>query len=529
MFKQKVYQVKNIPNLSYGMNDQMEAGEILDNEMADCENYVVDEASIRTSPGYVMYQNGIHTGPFWGIYHFRKSDGTQILIRQCGSTLEWDNAGNWTTCTLPTTGSPATTISLTQVQPTFATLNDTVVFCNGQIAMYSTDGKTWTNKTDLIYGGAVPDIVINNGKNRLIYIIKSSSIIWFSDINLPLIVQTISWEYIDPNNGQNSRGAITSNTGSTLFFKESQFYEIDDISLGMIGVNPLGEVRLASHQTICQTENSIILLGIDGIYEYMGGVMKNISGRIDWTGRNNITNWNLATAAYINGEYHVSIPDSDISQNYNSQEYVVHKNLPRQDSEQPYVVTRNRRYFGCYGIGYTTTTTSRVVRLYAGGSVSTTSGSPAAANCPFVYINVYKDDSITQGLNGVAQSAYFITKYFTENTPYYVKKYKKLFYELTVTQDTTILFSYRFSPYSQWTDVSVNTTTGDIEWTLEDGGIGGFTEGYGFAENALGRDFIDIENEEKPRGVQFKITTNSINDVIFFGLAYSFRPKPRFK
>lgn len=530
MFKGNTFQVRNIPNLAMGLNDQMEAGEIMDNEMSDCENFVVDEVSIRSAPGYVSYQNYPHEGPFWGIYHARFSTGTQVLIRQCGDHLEYDNgSGDWTACTLPTSGSPASTISLNQVQPTFAMLNDTIVFCNGQIVMYSTDGVTWINDTDLIVTGDVPNIVISNGNNRLFYIINSKSEIWWSDINSPQVVQSASWQYIDPNNGQDIRGAVLTNTGSLLLFKENSFYEIDDISLGMAGVNLLGEVKLASHHTLAMTENSVILLGVDGIYEYAGGNMTKISGRIKWTGRNNVTNWDLACATYINGEYRVSMPDANVSTSYNCQEYVVHRRVYRNDSVQPYLITRNRRYFGCYGIAYDTNASSRRVRLYAGFSVASSTGSPAYNEAKFVYINVYKDSSVTQGLDGTAQSGYITTKYFTENIPYYAKKYRKFFYELSVAQDTTNTFSYRFTPYGSWTDVSVNTTTGDIEWTFEDGSTGEFSEGFGFSEPAIGRGFIDIENSEKPRGVQFKISIDSINDVIFFGLAYSYKVKPKFK
>jgi len=68
-----------------------------------------------------------------------------------------------------------------------------------------------------------------------------------------------------------------------------------------------------------------------------------------------------------------------------------------------------------------------------------------------------------------------------------------------------------------------------MQWLLEDGSSGGFSEGYGFSAEGAIKDFMDIENTEKPRGIQFKITTSRINDIIFLGLAYSFRPKPRFK
>jgi hypothetical protein len=41
--------------------------------------------------------------------------------------------------------------------------------------------------------------------------------------------------------------------------------------------------------------------------------------------------------------------------------------------------------------------------------------------------------------------------------------------------------------------------------------------------------FVDIENEEKPRGIQFKVAVSSIGDVTNFGMAYQYRPKVKFK
>jgi len=531
MFKGNPYKIKNIPNLAMGLNDQLEPGEILDNEMADCENYSVDEASIRTAPGYVGYQSVVQTSKHWGIFHARFSNGTQRLIRQTGTKLQYDDGtGTWTDCTLPTAGSPSEAISLPENQPTFVMLNDKILYSDGATyTLSSTDGITWTIPTTGSPAEELPKgILVNSGKNRIYFIELSSSKIWFSEINDPLTVLADSWEYIDPNNGQNNRGAIVAPSGALLLFKEKSFYELDDVSTGMVGVNPLGQVKLASHHTLAATENSVMLMAVDGIYEY-AGTMQKISGRIKSTGRNNVQNWNLATAAYANGEYRVSIPDADVSQNYNAQEYVVHKHIYRTDPEQPYVITRNRRYFGCYGVEYKTTSSLRRVRLYAGFSTTFSEGSPAETNCNFVYINIYKDSTITQGLNGAAQSGYFTTKYFTENIPYFVKKFKKFFYELSITQDTTITLSCRFSPNAQWTDISVDAETGDIEWTFSDGTTGGFDEEYGWASESIGRDFVDIENAEKPRGIQFKITTSSINDIIFYGFAFSFRSKLKFK
>lgn len=510
----------------------MNPSEILDNEISDCENWSVDEGTIMSAPGYVSWDISLQDGPFWGIYQFKKSDGTQKLIRQRQGTLEYDSddSGTWVECTLPTTGSPAATIELTEKLATFATLNDTVVFANGQIVMYSTDGITWTNDTDLIYGGAVPDIVFNNGKNRLFYIIKDTSLIWWSDINSPQVVGTASWQAIDPNAGAPIVGMGLSPDGAVLCFKENALYSLDDITLGMIGVNFLGKTTISSHHSIATTENSVIWAGKAGeITEFIGGTIRIINGRIDPTGRNWIGRMDLVCATFYNGRYLISMPDNDVDQDYNAQEYVVHKNLTRNDPVQPYVITRNSRNFGCYGQEFYDSGNGEEWNLYMGSSVSTTAGSPATTSAGFWYSNDYRDPTAPQGLNGETQTGYFTTKFYTDDIPYYVKKYKKLFMEINISNDTTISLYYRFSPYGAWTEVSIPLETGEILWLLEDDTEGQFDEGYGFQSSEISREYIDIENEEKPRGVQFKIEYTSVTDITLLSIAYTFKAKSKFK
>jgi hypothetical protein len=69
----------------------------------------------------------------------------------------------------------------------------------------------------------------------------------------------------------------------------------------------------------------------------------------------------------------------------------------------------------------------------------------------------------------------------------------------------------------------------ELDMTYDDGSVGVFSEGYGFSDEILGDSFIDIENSDKPKGIQFKISWSSINDVTIYGLAYNFRPKQKFK
>lgn len=60
------YKIRNIPNLSGGLNDFADPTEISDNEMASCENFEVDDKTIKTAPGYVMYDGSPVADRYWG-------------------------------------------------------------------------------------------------------------------------------------------------------------------------------------------------------------------------------------------------------------------------------------------------------------------------------------------------------------------------------------------------------------------------------------------------------------------------------
>lgn len=523
--------VHPIPSLRYGLNDMQASDEINDMEIVDCENFSVDEDSVVSSPGYIQWDNSVNTGPYYGIYQFKKSDGTQKLIRQKGSQLQYDsdNTGTWVNCTHPTAGSPAAAIALdTTNLPTFATLNDTVIYANGVQRWTSTDGITWSASTAF----PVSKIVFNNGKNRLLYMGQPASpfrLDW-SDINTPLTINASAWALVNPNNGEKIVGAGLTPQGTNLVFTEGSVYEVSDyVDDGIIDINFIGNTRLASHHSIVTTEDSVVWLGHDGFYELIGGTIRKISGRIKFTGRNNITKPWLVVGSYYNGKVHMSMPDSDISNDYNAQEYVINKHLPRPDSEQPYVITRNRRYWGCYGVEIYETASDKNVTLYAGDS-RTPSGSPASGGEIFAVVNDYRDQDVTQGLNGSSQTAYLITKYFTENESYYVKRFKKFFSSIRATNSCTVTLAYRFLPYGPWTETAYTLEpSGEIEWDYGNGESGVFSEGYGFAQETVENIFNAIENAEKPRGIQFKIGATSINDVQFLNFAYSYIPKGKFK
>jgi hypothetical protein len=533
MFKPQRLPIQNLPTFRYGLNDMQSPDEIRDDELADVENFSVEEDSLATAPGYARWDDDYanHPGPYWGGVAFVKSDGYIVEVRQRQDKLEYvlDGGETWAECTLPTTGSPATTISLSQVPCTFTHLNDTLLFANGQYVMSSTDGVTWTNETSL----PLCKVVFHNGKNRVLFLNQVSNPFRFdwSDINDPLTVGASAYQLVDPNNNGKIVGAGLTPEGTTLIFKDSAVYSVSDyVDAGIIDINFIGNVTIASHQSICTTENSVMWAGFDGVYEYIGGVIRYIFGRINPIGRNDVYRGELYCAAYYNNKYHLSKPDADIDYEYNCQEYVVYKQMLRNDPIQPYVVTRNRRYFGMYYVSDFEYSYGRDIALNAGDSREEfTTGSPAAyGNTFFGYINDYRwvEDA---GLAGEEQTCYFVTKYFQQNIPYYVKKFKKVFLSCKFDSAVDIIISYRFDPFDQWTDNTVPVTSSEIEIEYDDGDSGTFSEGYGFSQQAIANLFVDIENNEKPRGIQFKVSVTSIQDVTNFGMAYQFRPKIKFK
>jgi len=536
-FKQIQKPIHDLPTFRFGLADRQSPDEINDFEMADCENVSVEEDSAMSAPGYMLWDSApqSHPGPYWGGFLFTRSDGWVIDVRQRRGTLEYSGDGieEWIECTLPTAGSPATTVELTQCQPTFAQLNDILIWTNGyDSVMSSIDGITWTLEPTI----PKSKVVFNNGMNRLLYLAQPDSPYRFdwSGINDPLTIGASSYQLVDPNNNGIILGAASTPDGATLVFKQNAIYNIAEfVDDGIIDIQYVGSARPVGHHTIQTTENSVIfaLWGDGFIAEYIGGNIRTIAGKIDITGRNNSLRMELFTSAYYNGKYHLSMPDSNISNDYNSQEYIIYKNLMRDDPYQPYVITRNRRYIGCYWIEDTEFDYGRDITLYIGDSRPlTTSGSPAAYdNTLFAWVNDFREISWGEGLDNQPQDCFFTTKYFTENVPYYTKRFKKLFSNFKVTNDLTVTLSYRFLPYGTWTDKEVTMTANELDMIYDDLTEGGLSEGYSFADDTLGNVFIDIENSDKPNGIQFKVSWSQVSDVQLYGMAYQFRMKPKFK
>lgn len=528
--------IQPMKNFRLGMNTQQTPEEIDDAELADCENWTVEEDSIALAPGYSSWDDDSLPGPYWGGVQFKLLSGSWVNVRQRQGVLEYalDGGTAWTTCTLPTTGSPAAAITLTQTPCTFAMLNNILLWANGtESIMSTTDGITWTSRPSL--GDAA--VVFNNGTNRMLFLKQTASKYRFdwSAINDPLTIDSSSFQLLDPNSNGYLMGAGLTPDGTVLLFKENGVYSISNfVTDGIVDVNFIGNAQFGSHQSVATTENSVMFGGWSNIYEYIGGQIRVIDGRINQIGRNDCFKNHLICGAYYNGKYHLSRPDADVSQEYNGQEYIVHKKLGRNDPHQPYVITRNKRYFGMYFVEDGPYDYGRDITLLVGDSRPTTSGSPAVENHIFAFINDYKitessDFDLELGLAGEAQDAFFITKYFTGDIPFYVKRFKKHFSHFKVTQDLTVTISYRFLPYGEWTDTTSNLATGSLDMIYDDLTEGGFVEGFGFATDTLGTIFTDIENTEKPRGIQFKVSVSSIPDVLLYSMAYQYRVKTKFK
>lgn len=516
------YSIRHLPNLATGLNNQYDAGEILDTDIADMENIEVDSKSIKNAGGYVDY--GSSEGPFWGIFNARFENGVETMIRQRQGTLEYDNgAGEWTECTLPTAGSPASTVVLTQRGCSFAMLNDTVLWSNGEdVVMSSSDGITWTLEGDL----PKSQVLFNNGLNRILFLAQPgdpSRIDW-SDINTPLTVGADSYQYFGKNDGQEIQDAALLPNGAMILFKTNRFYEISDVTLDTVSTSPIGEAPCVRY-TVQSTENSVIWAGPDGkVYELFGGVPNFISDNIQ---RLNITKPQSMRAIYHNNKYRLAVPEG--SNDYNSVEYVISRNIQSGRQNNPYVITKNTRYIGCYGREDREVGGSRRSRVYFGDSRKVAIGSPASIPGVFAWINQEHDQAVTQGILGQAQDCSLTTKFYTENGTYSLKRYVKYFINLKSSASQEITIGYRFAPFEAFTEIKLLTSAPTITWMFSDSSTGNFNEGFGFSAEADLREYKSLERgATEPRGIQFKISWSSIQDVEILSQAVKFLSKTTF-
>jgi hypothetical protein len=147
----------------------------------------------------------------------------------------------------------------------------------------------------------------------------------------------------------------------------------------------------------------------------------------------------------------------------------------------------------------------------------------------FAYVNTERASGVLQGENGVAQTCYFTTKFFTEDIPYHIKKHKRFFTNLKILADTTITIGYRYDQDEEFTEVSEIVNSETIKIGFEDGSSGNFSEGYAFSNPAMTEVYKDLQTGSNDRGVQFKVSFSTINEVSFLNLSYRFRSKIKYK
>lgn len=242
--------------------------------------------------------------------------------------------------------------------------------------------------------------------------------------------------------------------------------------------------------------------------------MKRISSRISFATRANISSAYLATATYFNKKYRLSIPSA--STTYNFHEYIVDRNQNTGESNNPYVITRNGRTIGCYIREQRDVSNVKRNRLYIGSSLG------GSSYRIFAYVNELRDTAVAQGLNGAAQPCYFITKFFNEDDPFFLKRYVKYFFDTFIANDFSVTVSYRFNQNGTWTDVASQIYTETIDIDYGNGESGTFLEGYSFGTAGSGQVFIDLERSDNIRGIQFRIAWSAVSDVSILSQAYKF-------
>ena len=492
-----------IKHLSGGMNTADAPSEIKKYEMASCENWEVNEKTLRTAAGWVNYGSDAQELPIFGGFEGRFENGVHVMVRQKGTELQYDNgAGSWITAQG----------GLTQARCSFTMLNNIILWSNGTDTIKSTtDGITWTDQAGLPKAKKI----VHNGKNRILFVNQPaipSKISW-SNINNPLTVDASSYQFIGKNDGEQVLDTVVTEKGGIYIFKTSMVYMIGDVSFDMLGVDPIGTMPYIPF-TAVTTENSVIATGYDGIYEIVGGTIRHISKNLK-RGTTHCKNSDTPVATYFKNKYRVALP---IDHNYNDVELVLDRQQPTGDPYNPYAITLNKREIGCYITEQNRAGTTMRHRVYVGGSRVAT----------FAWINIDHDQGVTQGVLGQPQTCTFETKFFQDEAPFFIKRFLKYFINIFSNQDTTIQLCYRFDTEGTYVCKPVEVTMGSFGWKLADGASVDFDEGFGFKTSGSDERFIDMEKTGVPRGVQFKIKVTTTKDLTILSSAYKYLIKNSF-
>ena len=494
-----------VPLPLYGLNDKYSPYAIHDLESAGLENVIIGANIIQTRPGYSTHGTTSGVGPILNAIDYRKSDGTNIEIRQRAATIEKldTNTDTWTALSLP--------ITLTSgYKCNFQVLNNLLLISNGIDSDLSYDGTTVTERSTL---PKTPYQIVM--QNRIVKL-TSAGILWFSDTNDPLTYDALSFINVDPNNAAMGVGVGELN-GQVVAFKQNKKYSVTQLVGGT--VVPLdGDVSTVSHFSIVSTGSTLIFLSSNGWYEIRGSSTEPISGHItfDTLDKSRLQN---AHAIFYDNRYRCFVTESGNS--YNNLEYVFHTHLRTPFFDNLYPVTKNR---GLNGYCYYKTLRTGQETLYFGESRSS-SGSPVTNHS-----DVYQMFSGFTD-NGTAVEAYFTSKLFDNGVPYFSKRYRRLYTRIINATGLTYYVAYRFSTTAGWNEQALSIAETALTWVMDDASeITEWSEGIDWPFEGAEDDYTPLSNTGRPKTIQFR---NRISSSVAQGQwiyqAYRLRVRDKFK
>lgn len=473
-----------IPLPLYGLNDKQSPYAISDFEAADLENVLIGAKIMQSRQGYVTHGITSGSGPIYNAIDYRKSDGTNIEIRQRETAIEKLNTANntWEALSLPITLTAGYKVN-------FQILNNLLLIANGIDSDLSFDGTTVTERSTL--PKAKYQIIIDNRIVKL----TDAGVVWFSEINDPLTYDALSFINIDPNNAAIGKGLGETN-GQVIVFKQNKKYTLTQLVGGTV-IPMDGDISTVSHYSIISTGSTLIFLGANGWYEIRGSGTYLISGHINF---DNLDKSRLinAHAVFFNDRYRCFVTESGSS--YNNLEYVIYTHLRTPFEDNPYPITKNR---GLYGQCYYKTLRSNQELIYFGESRST-SGSPAT-NYSDVYemFNGYSD-------NGSAIAAYFTSKLFDHGVPYFSKRYKRLYTRIINQAGLVYYVAYRFSTTAGWSEQALSISETVLSWLLDDSSETDiWYEDIDWVFEGSEDEYTPISNTGRPKTIQFRNRINS--------------------
>lgn len=490
----------------YGLNDKFDAYHIDPQEAAEIENIEIDKQSAISRLGYTQYGTTSGSGPIKNGIDYRRSGGTNYLVRSRRDAIEYYKTSNqtWTAISLPITLTANRKVG-------FAVLNDLLIIDNGL-------------ESDIKWDGSVATQIVANPKgdasivyqNRWVKFNFAESKIYYSDINDPETFDALSYEVIDPNSGAIGTG-ISELNGQIVIFKENKPYILTQLVGGAI--YPLdGQATCISHYSIAKTNRSLIYCGVDGFYELSGTTSKLISGRLDST-KFNQSMLDETHAVFHENKYRCFIAEAGYL--YNNLEVVIDTTQGTPFPDNPYPIIKNR---GLNGACFIQTLRSGDQKLYFGDS-RPDSGSPIVS-----YSKVYRMfDGLTD--DGEDIDAYWISKLFDGGTPFFQKRYRDIYTRVENTTNLTYYTAYRFSQNDAWTEFTLEFPTTDLTWILDDGTeVTDWEEGFAWPVEGTEDNYHAIEQSGQPKTIQFRnrVSENDAQAKWVYQ-AYRFKQKNKFK